>query len=149
MRTLKTFLAVALLALVAFLVTPFGRPETAEAASLTGVRFAGDSVRFVARFNLPATSPALDSVTIRWSLTGNSNQYRKLVAPFAATAQDTALFSAPAVAGGATIAGDLIVTTWRSNQSTPTVKVYTVNLPDLPPLPGISGLVLLDSAVVF
>lgn len=127
-----------------------GTAQAATVGRLTSMPIgAGDSVRFVARFDVPTTTPPLDSITVRWELsTEASAKLRRFVPPFGATVTDTALFSAPPTPGGGTAGGEVRVTTWRGALSTTVIRGYQVTLAALAPPPGVSGLVFLDSAVV-
>lgn len=151
---MRKLLGVAVAAVLMVVALTFLREPTPvlalEAPAVTLERLgAGDSVRFVARFTVPAQA-AVDSVAARWQIPFNALAQFRVWTPatLPATITDTALAAAPPQPGGGNGFGSYTVTVWRGGQSTPVVKALELTVADLPPPLGASGLVFLDSAVV-
>lgn len=150
---MNRFVKLALAAVLAVLSLAVILKPSEPAMALTvsrGVIFAGDSVRFVAQFTVPAQAP-VDSVVGRWSAPFNAlAQFRKWTpSSLPATITDTALFAAPPTVGGGNGFGEFRITVWRGSQSTTVQKGLEITVPDLSPPLGVTGVVFLDSAVVF
>lgn len=145
-------IAVALIA-VALFVGIFARSDPAPAFAMDAPRverMAGDSVRFVARFTVPAQSP-VDSVVARWDIPFNfgAKIHRFLPTTLPATITDTVLAAATPTPGGGNGFGSLVVTVWRDGLSTAVTKGLSLTIPDVAPPLGATGVVFIDSAVVF
>lgn len=145
---MRKVLGLGLLAMLACAAAvPAVRPVTALA--LEGPTWlAGDTVRFVARFQAPAGA-VLDSVTIAWNVGSAPNRFRSWRPPIPATMQDTVRIEAGPVSGGATIGGAVVVRTWRGDMpSAGVIRTFAVDRPDLGPPPDVTGFAWLDSARV-
>lgn len=137
------------LACVATVLAPPAAEASAIRVTLELEPIAGDSVRFVARFTVPAQA-AIDSVAARWSIPFNATaQFRRWnPSSLPATITDTAYAAAPPQPGGGNGFGDYRVTVWRGGQSAIVTKPLGLTVPDLSPPLGVTGLVFLDSALV-
>lgn len=127
-------------------VAALSAPDTLS-ARVSAPAFAGDSVRYAVSWSLPTTP--LDSVVVRWSLTGNSNQRHSFTsAPFP-TADEGRFFAPASIPGGATFNGDVIIETWAGGLSSAVARNYSLTIPDTPPPDPVSAVAFTDSAVVY
>lgn len=143
MQRLWKLLLIAFVAVGATLLIP----RTDSAALTLAMRpLAGDSVQYRVGWTLPGA--ALDSLVVRWSLTGNTNQRHTFIGTI--PVQDSARFAAPAsIPGGALFSGDVIIEAWANSQNSAVSRTYTLTIPDVGPPPPVSNVVFLDSAVVY